>query len=384
MMKLTRNAAAVLAAAAVAACGGGSGEQQPAPPCTPPGTGFDPAHPPQHLSDLSLLVPSPGAVTPKAGVIPYDLNTPLFSDYAQKTRLVYVPPGSSAAYDAVASLDLPVGTIVAKTFALAPDQRSPATGRKLVETRLLVHTADGWKGYPYVWNDAETEATYTPGGRKTQMPMVTPSGTSVTADYLVPSQSQCSQCHEDHNPGDAGSLPMHLLGPTARNLNRDYDYATGTQNQLDAWTAAGILTGAPPSADAPKLVAAHDPASGTVEERARAWLEVNCAFCHSTTGLAYTSGLHLGTAVTDPYELGICKPPVAAGPGTGGRLHDIVPGSPDDSILVYRVEARWDDPDLPNFDQAVMPPLGRTVRSEEGVALVRQWISDMTPTPCAP
>jgi uncharacterized repeat protein (TIGR03806 family) len=297
--RLTSSTAAALAAAVVlAACSDGSESKDPVP-CTPPGVAFDPSHPPQHLSELCLLDPSPGAVTPKPGVIPYDLNTPLFSDYAQKTRLVYVPPGASATYHAVAALDLPVGSIVAKTFAMAPDQRAPAAGRKLVETRLLVHTSAGWKGFPYVWDGAEKDATYTPGGLVREMPIVTPSGAAVTASYLVPDQNKCARCHAD-NPDD----PLHLIGPTARNLNRDHAYPDGTENQLTRWTELGILTGAPAPEAAPRLVAAHDPASGTVQDRARAWLEVNCAFCHSDTGLARTSGLLLGTSVRDPAPAG--------------------------------------------------------------------------------
>jgi len=380
-VKNVARAAAALAAAAVVSCGGSS-SQQPPPPCNPPGAAFDPAHPPQHISELCLLTPSPGAVTPKPGVIPYDLNTPLFSDYAQKTRLIYVPPGASAVYDPDHALDLPEGTIIAKTFAMAQDQRSPSVGRKLIETRLLVHTAQGWKGFPYLWNDSETEATYYPQGKLILMPgMVLPSGMVVEANYLVPNQAQCSHCHADAQPG---TPPMRLLGPTAANLNRDYAYTTGTMNQLDAWSAAGILTDAPPSASAPKLIAALDPASGTVEERARTWLHVNCAFCHSTTGDAFPSGLHLGLEVTDPAEYGVCKQPVAAATGTGNLPYDIVPGHPELSVLVYRMEAYYSDPSNPNFDQTKMPPLGRSVPGEEATALIRQWITDLPAASCTP
>jgi len=41
----------------------------------------------------------------------------------------------------------------------------------------------------------------------------------------------------------------------------------------------------------------------------------------------------------------MCKPPVAAALGTGDHLCDIVPGRPDDSILLYRMtfERNWRD-----------------------------------------
>jgi uncharacterized repeat protein (TIGR03806 family) len=359
---------ALVLALGLAACGGDEKKPAEEQPCTP-GATFDPDSPPTKLSALCMLDPSPGAVTPREGVLPYDLNTPLFSDYAQKTRTVWLPPGTAAPYDTAGALDLPVGAIVTKTFAMAPDQRTPAAGRKLVETRVLVHWATGWRGYPYIWDADEQDATYTPGGRVRTFDLVTPSGTATTASYLIPSVTQCARCHSD-DPAE----PMHLLGPSVANLNRDFVYAGGTENQLAHWSAAGILDGAPAPAAAPKLAAAHDPASGTVEQRARAYLEVNCAFCHSTTGLARTTGLFLGTGVTDPFHLGVCKPPVAAGPGAGGLQYDVVPGTPDASILVHRVDA--------TDAVTVMPQIGRSVKHEEGVALVREWVTGLSGGPC--
>ncbi|ACL66139.1 conserved hypothetical protein [Anaeromyxobacter dehalogenans 2CP-1] len=366
---MRRSAAALALAAGLAGCGGGS-SGAPAGPCSPPGAGVDPDRPAQRLSELCLVeAAGGGTVAPRPGVVPYDLNTPLFSDYALKTRTVWLPPGTRAAYDAEAPLDLPVGAIVTKTFALPPDLRTPTAALRLLETRLLVRTAQGWRGYPYLWNAAQTDATFQPGGAVLQLPLVTPSGAAVTASYLVPSVTQCARCHADTPDG-----ALHLLGPTARNLNRTLGYPSGPENQLAHWSAAGILVGAPAPADAPRLPVWNDPGTGSVAARARAWLEVNCAFCHSPGGLARTTGLYLGTGVTDPYQLGVCKPPVAAGPGSGGLAYDVVPGDPDASILVYRVAAT--DP------VAVMPQLGRSVVSDEGLALVRQWIAELPSQPC--
>ena len=132
----------------------------------------------------------------------------------------------------------------------------------------------------------------------------------------------------------------------------------------------GILTGAPDDpARAPQSAAWDDATSGTVEERARAWLEINCSHCHSSIGPARNSGLYLLASVTDPYKLGVYKTPVAAGRGSGGLKYDIVPGKPDESIMLFRLKS--------THPGMVMPEFGRTLVFEEGNALIRQWIEEM-------
>jgi uncharacterized repeat protein (TIGR03806 family) len=366
-MRLAALAAAPVALVlAAAACGGDDAPES----CTPPGLLTPDAAPPQKLSELCLLSVGDGGTLERAeGVVPFDLNTPLFSDYALKDRTVWLPPGTQAVYDANAPLDLPVGAVVTKTFSFPPDLRAPEVNARRIETRVLVRGTGGWRGFAYLWDADGRDATLAPGGAVLSISFTSPSGEPLTSSYLVPSLVQCARCHSD-TPGGT----LHLLGPTARNLNRAIPYADGAANQLTRWTELGILTGAPAPAAAPRLPDWDDPATGTVAERARAWLEVNCANCHNPGGLARTSGLFLAASVTDPYALGVCKPPVAAGPGSGGRLYGIVPGSPDDSILLYRIEST--DP------AAMMPQIGRSVRHAEGAALVRAWIEGMPATGC--
>jgi mono/diheme cytochrome c family protein len=112
--------------------------------------------------------------------------------------------------------------------------------------------------------------------------------------------------------------------------------------------------------------ARFDDANEPLDARARAYLDINCGHCHSAKGPADTSGLWLDAATRDPIRLGECKPPVAAGQGTGDHIFDVVPGRPDESILVYRMSSL--DPG------AMMPEVGRTTVHAEGVALVRDWI----------
>jgi uncharacterized repeat protein (TIGR03806 family) len=321
---------------------------------------------PEKLSSYGLFEGPGSAQRPAAGVIPYDLNTPLFSDYAVKHRFVRLPAGTKAKYDARESFEFPVGTIIAKTFAYPHDMRHPEAGERLIETRLLIHKDRGWIGLPYVWNDAQTEATLDLAGGTVDVAWIHTDGRQRTNNYIIPNTNQCKGCHKigDH---------MQPIGPKARHLNRDFAYAEGSENQLAHWSRVSALSGAPDPKDAPRLAVWDDPHTGTLDQRTRAWLEVNCAHCHQPTGPAKNAGLNLLADETDPMRLGVFKPPVAAGRGSGGLNYDIVPGQPDTSILAFRIASV--------HPGVMMPELGKRLVHEEGLALVRQWISEMKNTP---
>jgi uncharacterized repeat protein (TIGR03806 family) len=301
---------------------------------------------------------------PNEGVIPYDINTPLFSDYTEKYRFLWLPPGTAATYDAEDVFAFPVGAVILKTFSSLNDLRDPSQGERIIETRLLVHASDGWKGYPYLWNEDATEATLKVSGTTVDVEWVHYDGSTRSNNYIVPNMNQCKSCHDQ-----GGALVP--IGPKARNLNKDYAYADGVRNQLMRWTEMGYLTGAPANPDdAPRLAVWDDPSTGSLYHRGRAWLEANCMHCHNPEGPANTSGVDWRIFVKDPAKLGIMKPPVAAGRGAGDRLYGIVPGKPDESILMYRIESQ--DPGV------MMPELPRRLIDEEGVALMRAWIEDLT------
>ena len=281
---------------------------------------------------------------------------------------MWLPEGAQASYTADGVFAFPVGTIITKTFAYAEDLRSPQANRHLVETRVLIKTADDWLSLPYLWDEAGKVATLSVGGTIKPLSFFREDGTKLSLSYLVPNKNQCIKCHED-------LAKTELIGPKARNLNRDFAYADGTENQLAHWTRLGLLAGAPAPTDAPRLAAWDDPAE-TVERRARSWLEINCAHCHNDRGAGRTSGLYLWASVpTTSPTLGVCKPPVAAGGGAGTFTFDIVPGKPDESIVMFRM--RSTEPAI------MMPELGRAVVHEAGVDLVAQWISQL-PGTCDP
>lgn len=319
------------------------------------------ARPPQTLSATGLFTDA-GARQPATGVLPYDLNTPLYSDGAIKHRYVWMPEGEAAGWRDAGVLDLPVGTVLVKTFAMPAD-----TGERYLETRLLVHTPDGWTALPYIWNEAGTEARLTPQGAT--LPGVIPALLTggAPADWSVPNRNQCKSCHQQNGE-------LEPIGPSVAALNRVYPYTEGSANQLVRWQAAGYLTGAPSDPTAPgvpRMPVWDDPESGPLADRARAYLAINCAHCHRPGGSASNSGLDLGYEVTDRVKLGVFKRPVAAGRGSGQLLFDVVPGDPDQSILTYRMAST--DPG------ERMPELGRSLVHQEGLALVRAWIAQMPP-----
>lgn len=309
------------------------------------------------LSDYGLFKDA-GAREPTSGVVPYDLVNPLFSDYASKHRLVHVPEGNAATYSANDVFDFPVGSVLIKTFAFAPDMRNPAEGERYIETRLLIRKEDGWAAFPYIWNEEQTEAILAPVGGRREIQTIAPDGEALTIDYAIPNRNQCKLCHSKDNE-------LTPIGPAARNLSHTGPHDV---NQIADWTARGILAGAPQ--DAPVAPAAFG--DGALEPRARAWLDINCAHCHRAGGGASNSGLFLAWDETTPAGWGIHKRPTAAGRGSGDSLFVIEPGKPDQSILVHRLESI--EPGV------LMPELGRTVVDREGLDLIREWIAAMVPS----
>jgi uncharacterized repeat protein (TIGR03806 family) len=333
------------------------------PPCTPGAAGADTGDFASSVGAYCMVSVSNGTVHANANVTPYDVNTPLFSDYAVKYRTVWAPPGTQVSYVATDRFEFPVGTVFTKSFGFPADFRVPNAPVKWVETRVLVRASDGWKGTSYLWDDVQKDAQIMPGGEIATVSFIDAQGNTESPSYLVPSQAECKKCH-------ANDGSMITLGPWAAQLNRDFAYAGGTENELAHWARTGLLAGAPPPDQAPKLAVWDDPSTGDTTARARAYLQANCAYCHNGMGEARTTGLTLLASQMDPYTLGICKPPVAAGKAAANQKYDVVPGHPEQSILVYRMQA--------TAPSLAMPELGRSLEHVEAVQLVSDWITQMS------
>ena len=318
----------------------------------------------ERLSQYNLFEPPLRNLQPWLGpnpkLVAYDLNTPLFSDYAKKERFVYVPFERTATYKASGVFDFPSGTVLVKNFYY-----ERLGGKNLLETRLLIRYEAEWKAYAYVWNEDQSDAQLTVGGAELEVPR--PGVAEGTFAYHVPNQNECKSCHSFNGK-------LSPIGPTAGNLNRTIALEGRSDNQLDVWTGYGLLSGIASSEDATQYPVWDDPSSGSLDDRARVYLDVNCGHCHRREGTANTTGLYLNIEERDPTRNGFCKQPIAAGPGSGGRSYDVVPGQPDQSILLYRMESV--EP------ASRMPELGRELVHTEGVELIRQWIASLDPDTC--
>lgn len=342
---------------------------------------------------------------PRGGVL-YELNTALFSDYSSKYRFLFIPPGQTATYKDrangdTATLDFPIGTVIAKTFAFRKEDANGALlSQNVVETRLLIkrQKADGsvnWVGLPYMWTgsgaarvaelkieggsasveydylDPDTGVKNPDGSRKRY--------TGSVAAYRVPAALNCLTCHagDDREPGSAP------IGPKARNLNRDNTYSgVGSINQLQHLKNLGLLAGLPadfstvdraPRWNVPGSSGELPDSAQDVHLRVRAYLETNCMHCHNPSGAGSNSGLSLDAYRTVNVSYGICKKPVAAGRGSGGLRFDLIPQDADGSILPFR---------LASTEAGVkMPPIARSLAHGEAVNLITSWVNTVLPTP---
>lgn len=316
----------------------------------------------EKLSEYQFFTGALKELRPNDRVLPYDLNTPLFTDYAEKSRFVWMPEGTGAQYAEREAFTFPEGAVLIKNFYYSHDKKAPKQGRHIVETRLLINRGADWDAMTYIWNEEQTEAYLNRVGDILPVHWQDEDGAQVAIDYVVPNRNQCKGCH-------AYDDQFTPIGPKARHLNKDYSYEDGTDNQLDRWAAVGYLSGYDPAAGSEKVPQWDAPDSGALHDRAIAYLDINCGHCHNPHGPAHTSGLNLTAHQEMNINLGIGKAPVSAGKGSGGRDYSIVPGQPDESILVYRMEST--DPG------AMMPEIGRVLVHEEGVALIREWIEQM-------
>jgi uncharacterized repeat protein (TIGR03806 family) len=310
------------------------------------------------LSDYGFFQGDISSLQPTQKVIPYELVNPLFTDYAEKDRFIYIPEGQ-ASYRSDEVFTFPLGTAFIKNFSYT----APSGELFRVETRLLRRTTMGWEADTYLWNRDQSEAILHKSGKSVDLTFRRVNGDLVDITYLVPDKNQCKSCHSVFGE-------IKLIGPKARNLNLELNNG---KNQLAYWEDIGILLRLPELSQIPKIEQTTNE-NATIDIRARAYLDINCGHCHNSAGSARNSGLFLNYGEGDSFRLGFCKLPIAAGPGTGGLKHVITPGSALESILWFRMNT--------SGPAARMPELGRTLIDEKGVELIRKWIDNMSTESC--
>lgn len=314
---------------------------------------------PRTLSATGLFA-SLSDLSPAPGLLPYGVNVPFWSDHAVKRRWFALPdPAARFTWARDAAWTLPAGAVWVKHFDLDLTRGDPATRRRL-ETRLLVKTADGAYGVSYRWNEAQTDATLVPSEGVTFPLTVVENGLIRTQAWEIPGRAACLVCHTPQ----AG----HALSFNTRQLNRVEPIHGFTGNQLDLLHAGGYFANTPPS---PHTLPRHpslDDTSHPVDTRARAYLAVNCAYCHQDGGTA-------PTAWDGRPELALAHTGLVNGAvnNNGGdplnRL--LVPGDPARSVILGRVAASN------GFTR--MPPLGSSELDQKAIALLATWVTDSLP-----
>jgi len=329
-----------------------SGCSRPLVPIAPPGS----VTPVEHLSELGIFEGEPAKQVPRAGFVPYEVNASLYADGARKRRFVYVPPGTQIQTQ-LDRWQLPVGSYLVKTFSFPRDLRNPALGDRLIETRFLVRTEDGFTASTYVWNEAQTDASASRGDLDVPVSWIDDRGAARALVFHVPSTSQCAACH-------AG----RALGLRSRQLDRAGDYADGTHDQLAHFMRLGLIEQLPPA----HLLLSDPAGNAPLSARARSYLDANCSHCHGQGGSAERTELFWDLEHTTVRELPSCRDTRSI----DGRDRVLVPGYPDQSEFLARM--RSDDP------RVHMPRGPSKLADQAGIALLSAWVAAMPAHLCEP
>lgn len=316
------------------------------------------------LSEYTFFKGKLAELNPTDNVIPYHLNTPLFTNYAYKKRFIFLPEETQMSYNNETVFDFEDGTIIIKNFYYPEDFNKPEGPKRIIETRLLIKENDIWTPLNYVWDDAQEEAYLNYVGKKTEVSWKDKNGTNQKIVYNVPNNNQCKSCH-------LNGKEITPIGPTAAQLNGKYKPLSKQLNQLIYFSKQRYIKGVPEEHMIPKFPVWNEPETGSLELRSKAYLDINCAHCHQPQGSAKNAGLDLRFSQMDLRKRGIYKPPVAAGKGSGNLAYDIVPGHPNQSILLYRMN---------NINPGIMmPEVGRSTIHKEGIALISDYIKNLKP-----
>ncbi len=310
------------------------------------------------LSDYHFFDGELKNMTPVFGLMPYKPTTELFSDYSNKQRYIWLPENTISSYDGDHEiLNLPVGAALIKTFYY--DNVAPSDSRKIIETRLLIKKQDGWIAANYVWNVEQNEAFLEMGGSTVPITFTDEQEVTRSINYQIPSANNCNTCHKT-------SDVMKPIGIKPQNLNSNYPYESGIQNQLQKLISEDYLDNVP--AEINSIVDFKDQ-SKSLDLRVRSYVEVNCAHCHQPGGSAdYVAADFRFSQSAINTNLGVC---VGAAMQPPGIPHGMIvkPGDIGQSLMHYTMTS--------NSNSWKMPRLGRTIVHEEAVQLVTEWINSL-------
>jgi uncharacterized repeat protein (TIGR03806 family) len=298
---------------------------------------------PEKLSQTGCTAPG-DAARPADGLIPYTLNSPLWSDGADKDRYLAIPDGTTITIGADGDWDFPNRSVLVKTFSLAGTR---------IETRLFVrHEDGGWAGYTYEWDPDGRDATLLPGSKSKAVGAQT---------WAYPSRSQCLQCHTTAAGGTLGLETMNML------RDEVYPSTNRISPQVATLEHIGMFSAAVPQGTQPL----PSPADTTtaIDARARSYLHTNCSHCHRPGGggqgmmdLRYTLPL---------AQTNTCNAQNTQG-AIGGADRLLVPMRPTDSLIAVRMRAT---------DSKRMPSVAVSIPDTLGIQVVEDFIAAQAACP---
>ncbi|SDL64816.1 conserved hypothetical protein, HNE_0200 family [Pedobacter sp. ok626] len=286
------------------------------------------------LSNYHLFQGKMSALQPSVGVELLELSSTLFTDYAEKQRLIRLPSGKKLRLKGNGLPDFPEGTVIAKTFYYPSE-----TGKRLhiVETRLLVLAGSKWNVATYQWDLAQTDAFLIEKGATVPVKVKGLNGEYRQLAYHIPSNRECVSCHHSGNE----ILP---IGPKVRNLNRVLERDGKQINQLQYLMKKGLIEAS--RLDTFQQLPDFKDSKLAIEQRARAYLDINCAHCHQLGGYAGQTTLDLD------YNTSLVR--------AGIYLNK-------NNIMIRMNE----------MGEYHMPKLGTTVLDKEGVELIKTYIKSL-------
>lgn len=289
-----------------------------------------------NLSELNLFTGDLSDLNITSKAFQYNLNTILFTDYAHKQRIIALPNGTSMDYVDDGFPNFPENTVIAKTFFYNTDDRDVSLGKTIIETRILIKKNNTWELGNYKWNENQTEAVLDVEGGEVSLVWIDSEGESNSVNYQIPSSTDCFTCH--NNAGNETPI-----GPKLRTMN----FNVNGSNQLQNFIDNNYLTGVTDSNTIGSLPDSKN-TSLSLEERTRAYLDVNCAHCHSPGGFC-----ELQSPLDLRYETSF-----------------------DDSNIYnqrFSIQARIGNY-VPGFS---MPFIGTTMLHDDGVDLIQDYLDTL-------
>jgi uncharacterized repeat protein (TIGR03806 family) len=312
----------------------------------------------QNLSEYKFFEGPLKELNPAVGLLPYKPASELFTDYASKSRFVWMPKGTKATFISEhAVLELPVGAVLIKNFFY--NRVQPTNTKRIIETRIMIRKQSGWIFAEYVWNDEQTDAVLNLAGSSLPITWIDDQNVTRTITYKIPKESECLACHNI-------AQTVVPIGIKPQNLNFNLTYRNSTTLQLTKWVESGYLEPNFPAVTQSTIN--YQDQSKPIDLRMRSFVDMNCAHCHRDGGYATVFALRFEFYKTTLLSnMGVCVSPNHFMPGFSGEL--VTPGDINRSILYARVSTND-----PNYR---MPFLGRSIVHQEAVDLVTQWINSL-------